>query len=150
MYDIYIIEENDTIDSIAKKLNTDASTISRLNGITPNTKLSSGMSLVVPKMTNPYFDYYIVRKGDNLYQIAKEHNVDYKVLAALNGLDETDYIYPNQTIMLPKNGVRYYLTKENDTLVDLTNKLGTNLNNILSQNSNLYILPGQLLIFRTN
>jgi len=101
-------------------------------------------------MQDPYFDYYKVKQGDSLYQIARDNNIDFKILAEVNGLDLNDYIYPNQMIMIPKDNVRYYITSENDTLMDLSNKLGTNLNNILSQNDKILILPGQLIVFRTN
>jgi len=150
MYDIYTIQSGDTIDIIANRLNTSPSVISRLNGISVDTTLTPGMYLVVPKMQNPYFDYYKVKQGDSLYQIARDNNIDFKILAEVNGLDLNDYIYPNQMIMIPKDNVRYYITSENDTLMDLSNKLGTNLNNILSQNDKILILPGQLIVFRTN
>ena len=34
-----------------------------------------------------YYEYYTIKRGDNLYQIAKNYNVNPSLLAALNGLD---------------------------------------------------------------
>ena len=42
------------------------------------------------KDTNKYFDYYKIKKGDNLYQIGKTYNVNPQLLAILNGLDIND------------------------------------------------------------
>ncbi|UKI29308.1 MAG: LysM peptidoglycan-binding domain-containing protein [Clostridium sp.] len=44
----------------------------------------------------------LLKRGDNLYQIAKNYNVNPSLLAALNGLDLNEFIYPNQVIMVPK------------------------------------------------
>ena len=49
-----------------------------------------------------YYEYYTIKRGDNLYQIAKNYNVNPSLLAALNGLDLNEFIYPNQVIMVPK------------------------------------------------
>ena len=51
---------------------------------------------------NPFYDSYEIKKGDTLYQISKEYNVNTKLLAQLNGLNLDDYIYPGQTILIPK------------------------------------------------
>ena len=42
---------------------------------------------------NKYFDYYKIKKGDNLYQIGKSYNVNPALIAILNGLNLNDYIY---------------------------------------------------------
>ena len=59
-----------------------------------------------------YYEYYTIKRGDNLYQIAKNYNVNPSLLAALNGLDLNEFIYPNQVIMVPKNEFSYYITKD--------------------------------------
>ena len=63
-------------------------------------------------MNNDFFDKYIVKKGDNLYQIAMKNNINYKLLAQLNGLNTNDYIYPNQTILVPNKGTKLYFVKD--------------------------------------
>ena len=35
---------------------------------------------------NPYFNYYIIKKGDNLFKISRQYNVNPDLLAQLNGL----------------------------------------------------------------
>jgi LysM repeat protein len=148
MYEIYTIQNGDTIETIANKYNTSPTLLYQINGISENNMLTPGMTIVVPKRSDNYFNYYTVAKGDNLYQIAKNNNVDYKLLAALNGLNVNDYIYPNQTIMIPKKEVSLYITKEGDTLSSVTKSLNANLEAIINQNRRIYLLPEQLIVYK--
>ncbi len=95
---------------------------------------------------NDYFSYYTIKKGDNLYQIAKKYNVNPTLLAVLNGLNANDYIYPDQVIMVPKEGFAYYITKEGDTLNLVANTFNTNTSNLLKYNQTIYLQEGQLLV----
>lgn len=150
MYDIYTIQNGDTIESIANKYNVTPYILYQLNGFSPDYVLIVGNNIIVPKMSSVYFDYYTIKKGDNLYNIASKYNINYDILALINGLDPDDYIYPNQVIAVPKNGVKYYVTKESDTLIDISNKLNANINDILNQNNNLYLLSDQLIVYKPN
>ena len=84
---------------------------------------------------NKYFDYYKIKKGDNLYQIGKSYNVNPALIAILNGLNLNDYIYPNETIMVPKQGYSYYI-----------NTFNTNVSNLLKNNETIYLQEGQLIV----
>lgn len=150
MYDIYTIQNGDTIESIANKYNVTPYILYQLNGFSPDYVLIVGNNIIVPKMSSVYFDYYTIKKGDNLYNIASKYDINYDILALINGLDPDDYIYPNQVIGVPKNGVKYYVTKEYDTLIDISNKLNANINDILNQNNNLYLLSDQLIVYKPN
>lgn len=102
-------------------------------------------------MTNEdYYEYYTIKKGDNLYQISKNYNVNPKLLAILNGLNENDYIYPDQIIMIPKNNYAYYITKEGDTINTVADTFNTSLNNLLKNNQTIYLQEGQLIVNRIN
>ena len=93
-----------------------------------------------------YYEYYTIKRGDNLYQIAKNYNVNPSLLAALNGLDLNEFIYPNQVIMVPKNEFSYYITKDGDTLALVTNTFETTENELLKNNSTIYLREGQLIV----
>ncbi len=95
---------------------------------------------------NNYFDYYKIKKGDNLYQIGKSYNVNPALIAILNGLNLNDYIYPNETIMVPKEGYSYYVTKSGDTLNLVANTFNTSVSNILRNNETIYLQEGQLIV----
>ena len=112
MYDIYQIKLNDTIESLANRYGT---TIEELRRLNPNSSFGVGSNIIVPT-TKEYFEVYTIEKGDNLYNIARRYNTDYNLLALLNGLNVNDYIYPNNTILVPKKDVKYYFTKKDDTI----------------------------------
>ncbi len=98
------------------------------------------------RLENEYYEYYTIKSGDSLYQIAKKYNINPELLTALNGLNPNDYIYPGQVIMIPKSGYSYYLTKEGDTLDTVANTFGSSVNEVLKNNKVLYLLDGQLLV----
>lgn len=150
MYDIYTIKSGDTIESIANKYNITPYILYQLNGINNNISLVPGNNIIVPKISNTYFDYYTIKKGDSLYKIAEKYNTDYKTLALINGLDEKDYIYPNQVISVPKIGIGYYIVQEGDTLLEIGNKLNTSVIDLVNQNNQLYLLPEQLIVYKKN
>lgn len=143
MYDIYEIKFGDTIDSIARKYKIESARLRELNN---NATFAIGSKINVPR-ENPYFEVYTIQKGDTLFEIARRYNTDYNLLALLNGLNVNDYIYPDMTIIVPKKDVKYYITKENDTLAKVNNLLESNLNNLLTQNPNLYLKEGQLIVY---
>ncbi len=97
---------------------------------------------------NPFYTSYEIKKGDSLYKISKLFNVNTKLLAELNGLDIDDYIYPGQTILVPKKDVSYYITKEGDTLNSLKDIFDVNVKDIINQNKTIYLLAGQMIFFK--
>ncbi|MBP3460898.1 MAG: LysM peptidoglycan-binding domain-containing protein [Bacilli bacterium] len=139
MYQIYQVLSNETIDTIAKKLNIDLEELKRINGMGENVVLKEGSYIIIPK--NNGYKKYIVKKGDNLYSIARNNNIDYDVLVKLNGLKEGEYIYPNQEIIIPINNT--YITKEQDKIKDILNKLNISIEQI----EELYLEPDQIITY---
>lgn len=95
-----------------------------------------------------YYTYYVVEAGDTLYEISKKFDVNPKLVAELNGLDMDEYIYPKQTLIIPKKGIQYYITKEDDTLKQVSNIFGADEKTLSSQNKTIYLLPGQMIFYR--
>ena len=87
-------------------------------------------------------------QGDTLYDIARRYNVSVDNLALLNGLDKQDFIYPGQEILVPKKDVKFYITKAGDTIVSVADYFETTIENLLEQNSVIYLLPEQLLTYK--
>ena len=146
MYKVYQVMAGDTIDIIASKVNTNPGEIIELNGLV--SEVVPGQFIVVPSMENNLFDMYTVQSGDNMYEIARRYNMNYKELLEINGLDEDDYIYPNQQILIPKSGVDVYITEEGDTLGLVSEKWGISVSDIVNQNETIFLLPGQIIIKR--
>ena len=146
MYDTYVIMENDTLGSISSKFNTSPEVLNQLNGYVLN--LIPGNTLVVPRSKSNYFDYYTVSKGDTLYKIANDNNLDASLLAQLNGINKNDYIYPNQTLLIPKAGSILYITAVGDTLGEIAKGLNVGIDKLISQNDNIYLQPEQLIVYK--
>lgn len=146
MYDIYTVMAGDTINSISSKFKTSPEVIKNLNGNISD--LNPGMNLVIPKSRSNYLDYYIINQGDTLFNIAKKYNTDPSLLAQLNGININDYIYPNQTIIVPKRGTKLYITAEGDTLNEIVKGLNANIDELLEQNNKIYLQKEQLIVYK--
>ena len=148
MYEIYTIKEGDTLESIAFMYKTTVGILKQINGIMDNYRIRPNTQIIVPIERKQPYQYYTVKKGDNMYDIARDYGIDYNLLLQLNGLDEGDYIYPNQTIMLPKKGLGIYMTKSDDTLDLVLNRIGITIDELLRENENIYLRENQILVFR--
>lgn len=148
MYEIYTVDSLDTIEGIAKKFGTDVATLNQINGFDKGYVIGSGMQIIVPVSNSNPYQYYTVKKGDTITQIAKNHHVDYQLLLQLNGLETNDYIYPNQTILLPKEGYQIYLTKNDDTIHSVLKSLNLSLEDLIKENDKIYLRPEQIIVFR--
>ena len=148
MYEIYMVKEGDSLEGIANKYGTTVGTLRQINGFSNDYMIKPGIQIIVPVESKQPYQYYTVKKGDNLYEIAKANDIDYTLLLQLNGLDDGDYIYPNQTIMLPKKGLGIYMTKNDDTVAHVLKKLGISIAELLNENENIYLRPEQILIFK--
>ena len=150
MYTIYQVKNGDTLASVASNFGTSVNNLSSLNGIMVGSVLNPGDFIVVPKvqMENPYFMEYTVKKGDNIYEISKVYNVSPSQLLKLNGLNETDIIYPNQKIMIPRKNVSFYVTGIDDTLDKVMRGLNVSADELARQNGTIYLTNDQLIVYK--
>ena len=111
MYQIYKVEDSDTLEVIANKFGTNVSKLREINGFG---NIVSGGYILVPNSfkNDDLYSYYTVKSGDNIYSIAKQYGVSYDILLGLNGLNLNDYIYPNQQIIIPKSDKEIYNIEE--------------------------------------
>lgn len=146
MYRVYEIMSDDTLEKISKDNCIACEEICRLNGIDSN-DFVPGKFIVLPNNDNLY-DIYIVQNGDTLFSLSKKFNIELKSLYAINGLDDGDYIYPGQELLIPKNGFSVYVTKENENLLGISDNINVPISEIVRYNPNLFLNSDQLIIFR--
>lgn len=148
MYKVYQVLPGEELKSIAEKLDMEYQVLCELNGFLEDHEIRAGENLVIPNNQANLFQNYRVKSGDNLYEIGKRYQTSAKDLALINGLEEEDYIYPNQELLIPRAGVQIYVTKESDTLKDVARRFKTNTERLTMENENIYLLPEQLLVFK--
>lgn len=146
--EIYIVRQGDTLESIASFYNIPASEIIRANNLQYPYTLTTDMALNIPVSIINIFDYYNIKQGDTLYSIAEKNNISVNNLSSINGLDVNEYIYPGQTILIPKPNVVTYITSMGDTLTKVAEFFNTTKQDIINNNSNIYLLPEQLIVLR--
>lgn len=148
MYKVYQVLPGEALKSIAEKLNMEMQVLCELNGLTEDSEVRAGESIVIPNSQANLFQSYRVKSGDNLYEIAKKYELSANLLALLNGIDSNDYIYPNQELLVPRKGVQIYITKIGDTLRTVAKYFSTSEEKLQMENENIYLLPEQMLVFK--
>ncbi len=151
IYDTYIVKKNDNLYTIAKKFNTTVAKLIYINNL-KNNLLSLNQKIKVPHHSANTINY-IVKKQDNLYQIASNYNVTPKQIMDLNNLTSTS-LTVGQTLKIPtfstsdRNSYEIYIVKKEDSLYSISKKFNTTVAIIKKENHlvNNLLTIGQSLI----
>lgn len=162
----YTVKKGDTLYSIALNNNVSVDTIKKDNALTSN-NLNIGQVLkirtmngndeilecfgedYIPKETTNTITY-TVKKGDNLYNIAKKYNTSVTAISNLNNLKNNN-LSIGQVLKIPKaqsTSVTYTVQK-GDSLYTISKKYNTTVDNIKRKNnltSNLLSIGQKLII----
>ncbi len=109
---IHIVKQGDTLYALGRRYGLSVSEIKKLNGLQSDA-LSIGQRIIIkkqsasaPQTSTPIStaeEIYYVKKGDNLYQIAKAHGLSLQELLDLNGFaDSSVAIFPGTAIRVKK------------------------------------------------
>lgn len=132
----YVVQNGDTLYSIAKRYNTTPSAIMDLNGLT-TAILMIGQILTIPDDVEStgediQTNIYVVQKGDSLYSIAREYGVSVERLKQENGLT-TDILTVGQILTIPEtsnNTTNLYVVQKGDSLWSIANRFSVSINAI--------------------
>ena len=94
----YTVVKGDSLYKIANKFNTTVNALKEKNNLTSNT-LSIGQKLLIPTTSTNNKLTYTVKKGDNLYSIARTYNTTVDKLKSLNNLT-SNTLSIGQTLIL--------------------------------------------------
>lgn len=94
----HTVKAKETLYAIAKKYNVDVESLRKCNGLQNGAPLRAGAALSIPSK-NPLKagssgkignkkQVYVVQAKDNLWKIAKRHNITVETLKRLNNIDE--------------------------------------------------------------
>lgn len=160
----YTVKSGDTLWTISRVYGLTVDELKKLNNLTSNT-LSVGQTLKISSTKEPTIppegstNYYIVRSGDSLWNIAQKYNTTVDAIKRLNNLS-SDNLSIGQKLFIPGYETSVpkppstsieYIVKAGDTLWTIARKYATSvdkikvLNNLKSDNlsigQKLYI-PG--------
>lgn len=110
---IYVVQEGDSLWSIARSFSVGVRDLKRRNGLKGN-RIKPGETLVIPHAVPPIklaragrarhgTITYRVKKGDNLWSIARSFSVDVKDLKRWNGL-KRNLLHPGKTLVIYASG----------------------------------------------
>lgn len=155
--DYYVVKKGDTLWSIARKYGLTVERLKSLNNLTSN-NLTIGDSLIVKDSSGNSNNgssvdnnkYYIVKKGDSLYSIARSNNMTVAELKSLNNLTSNILSIGQRLIISSGSNVpnNVYVVKKGDTLWSIANNFNVSVNDLKSANnkSNNSLSIGEQLI----
>jgi len=184
----YSVRSGDSLITIARKFNTTPSVVQEVNKLNSDL-IRIGQNLLIPSASRGSDAYalsasqrlerkqerkrdgnrvqYTVRRGDTFWDIAREHRVSVREVAAWNGMAPGDPLIPgkqlviwsktSQPTVLASNSARSeamvrkvgYRVRKGDSLYAIANRFSVNVNDIASWNDlnkSRYLQPGQSLV----
>jgi len=111
----YVVQEGDTLGSIAQQFNISLNTLLWANNLTSKSKISPGKKLVILPVTGIL---HIVRKGDTISEVAELYQGKAQEIIALNDLAQSGEIFVGDILIIPngkkpvaRSTARVYTTK---------------------------------------
>ncbi|WP_323754447.1 lytic transglycosylase [Marinobacter sp.] len=183
----YKVTKGDNLGSIARRFSTTTSVIRQVNKLNGD-MIRIGQQLLIPSSTKSSDAYglsqsqrlerkqerkrsgnkvrYTVRRGDTFWDIAREHRVSVREVAAWNGMAPGDPLHPGRKLVIwskvkqPKTVASNarnkamvrkvgYRVRKGDSLSTIASRFSVNVRDIASWNdlnTNRYLQPGQSLV----
>jgi len=158
---IYSVRSGDTMWDIAKAFGTTVDALRGINYIEKGSRIYVGQKLKIPtdamnlgsssyaEKSSDNSDNYVsssessqshmVRKGDTLWDIARQYGTTSSAIRKLNNLDHSSRIYPGQVLTVRSNGsgTNYVIhqVKRGESLGTIAKKYQTTINSIINANN---------------
>ncbi len=135
----YVVEQGDSLWSIANRYGTTVATLMQLNNLTTDV-LQIGQILLLPTGTGTSTSTYIVQRGDSLWSIAQANGVSVNDLINANNLT-TNVLQIGQVLQIPagnqseSQGVTTYTVQQGDSLWSIANRFNTTVADLRRANS---------------
>lgn len=100
-YDAYIVQEGDSLFSIAESFDTTIAELRQINAIAADEPIFAGQRILVPAAVGSSVDMYEVQPGDTLFGIARRFKTSVGIIQALNEIDDSAHILAGQSLIVP-------------------------------------------------
>ncbi len=94
----YIIEEDDTLSSVAEKFNISLDTVLWANDLTKTSKIKIGQKLIILPVSGVL---HLVKSGDTLSEITEDYKANTEEIIYFNELSETGEIFIGDVLIIP-------------------------------------------------
>ncbi|MBD3391625.1 MAG: LysM peptidoglycan-binding domain-containing protein [Chitinivibrionales bacterium] len=172
----YTVKKGDNLYTLAKRFNTTVDELAKLNGRQKsNFLIYPGQTLLYRRRSEsagnahlhsdshnaPRNAHYTVRKGDNLYTLARRFSIDVRDLQRANGLPEDAVIKIGQKLLIPsvpaaaaagparEMRVVYYTVRKGDSLWDIARTHRVSVERITRANQitkDTVLMPGDSIV----
>ena len=95
----YIVKKGDSINRIAKKFGVSAKELLRINGLKRTSIIHPGQRLRIPGAVSARTVYHRVKRGENLWSIARKYGVTVADIKRWNNM-KSDRLTPNQKLAI--------------------------------------------------
>jgi len=155
------VKSGENLSSISRKYNVKIATLKMANNLR-SSKIFKGQRIKIPgkktrtvasssRSKSRSSEKYIVRRGDNLYKLARRNHTSISKILKLNNKTKRT-IYVGEVIKLPEVSRSLYTVKSGDYLLKIAKKTGVSIAKLkkLNEMRSSKIFPGQRLIIRVN
>jgi len=141
------VKSGDNLINIAKKYNTSIRSLKSMNKIN-GSRIFIGQKIRIPGNAQERYAYR-VRKGDNLYEIARRNHTSISEIVRENNLKRKT-IFIGQKLYIPMKNIGHYVVRKGDYLLKIAQKHGMSVTNLKKMNgiNKSRIYPGQKLIVK--
>lgn len=146
MFERYKVTTEDTLDFIAKKFGTTEEYLKSINDLYFTENLREGTDLIVPISKDNYYNVEKSKYEGSIDYVSEKYNVNPRLFEYMNGLDNHDYIYMNQNILIPKSNYSYYITQAGDTIKSVAEIFNISKDRLYNQNQVIYLLDNQIIV----
>ncbi|MGD2146396.1 MAG: LysM peptidoglycan-binding domain-containing protein [Anaerolineae bacterium] len=106
---IHTVQRGENLYRIGLRYGVTVNALVAANGLRNANHVWVGQRLVVPTGSSPSSSatssgVHVVRRGENLYRIARSYGLSYYTLASANGIANPNHIYVGQRLTIPGSG----------------------------------------------
>ncbi|MGL4338641.1 MAG: LysM peptidoglycan-binding domain-containing protein [Turicibacter sp.] len=140
----YIIQPEDTIQSICTKFNTTPLKLIELNGNKPLI-IKQNAEIFVPQTVPFGFTIYFIQPGETLVDVATTHGITLDELRHFNDLTDPNIGLACPLIVPEEIDTHYHLIHPYETIQDLLSRFKLTPQELIDLNEEVFLKEGQLI-----